>query len=684
MQRWRGAPTKWAAASAESPSSPFDHDQARFDPRDQVEQTGQPSPRVARGTRPATSGGPRRCGATPPASGPSSVYSWLTDEEGRVTCSGKCHPVAVVCFAPLADRGRRAVSELPQIDGYSALTLIARGGFGIVYRARQDRHGRLVALKVLNVESLDDRSRQRFERECIAMGSLSWHPNVVALHDSGITSDGRPWLAMEYLEAGSLADRLAQRPVSVQEAMHIGVQVAGALAAAHTTGTLHRDVKPENVLIGLFDEAKIGDFGIAAIEGSTRTTAGHGSFTLAHVAPEILRGQRPDERADVYSLATTLHTLVAGAPPFAGDPDEAFASLMARILTVPAPHLEAVPIGFADLVQCTLAKDPRDRPQSAEEFGRALQRIQSQQGLPVTDLVAAPGPATSRPGGGLVPTVPRGPDRPGSSGDALPTIVSARTNPSRESTPGGTNPPPPPPANDRHRSRRLVVALVCLVGVLALGLAVAVGAILGAGDSNEAAPQTTLVDASTPDATPATQPTTSTALDRASNTTPTSIAEAAIAPVVLLNPASVTATESLRDQVVECEGTVTHGPTNMFDGIPATAWSTDGDGTGEIVTVDLGSEFQITQVGIVPGYDKVGGCDQSDRFAANGRVTEVTWRFDDGTESTQQFEDSHDLQTLAVDAHTQVVRMEIVGTVPGSRFSDTVVSSMEIRGRSNG
>lgn len=516
------------------------------------------------------------------------------------------------------------------------------------------------------------------------MGSLSWHPNVVALHDSGITSDGRPWLAMEYLEAGSLADRLAQRPVSVQEAMHIGVQVAGALAAAHTTGTLHRDVKPENVLIGLFDEAKIGDFGIAAIEGSTRTTAGHGSFTLAHVAPEILRGQRPDERADVYSLATTLHTLVAGAPPFAGDPDEAFASLMARILTVPAPHLEAVPIGFADLVQCTLAKDPRDRPQSAEEFGRALQRIQSQQGLPVTDLVAAPGPATSRPGGGLVPTVPRGPDRPGSSGDALPTIVSARTNPSRESTPGGTNPPPPPPANDRHRSRRLVVALVCLVGVLALGLAVAVGAILGAGDSNEAAPQTTLVDASTPDATPATQPTTSTALDRASNTTPTSIAEAAIAPVVLLNPASVTATESLRDQVVECEGTVTHGPTNMFDGIPATAWSTDGDGTGEIVTVDLGSEFQITQVGIVPGYDKVGGCDQSDRFAANGRVTEVTWRFDDGTESTQQFEDSHDLQTLAVDAHTQVVRMEIVGTVPGSRFSDTVVSSMEIRGRSNG
>ena len=577
-----------------------------------------------------------------------------------------------------AGGGRGGVSELPEIDGYSALTPIARGGFGVVYRANQDRHGRLVALKVLNVESLDDRGRQRFERECLAMGSLSWHPNVVALHDSGMTADGRPWLAMEYLDAGSLADRLLDHALSFQEAMHIGVQVAGALAAAHATGTLHRDVKPENVLIGLFDEAKIGDFGIAAIEGSTRTTAGHGSFTLTHVAPEILRGQRPDERSDVYSLASTLHTLVAGAPPFAGDPDETFASLMARILQVPAPRLEEVPVEFADLVQGTLAKEPRDRPQSAEEFAQAVQRIQSESGFPTTQLVVAPGPVKTRPDLRSGETVPGRPDAPRPSGDGLPTIVSARTDPSPEAIPA-----PQPPGPQRSRSRLLIAALVCLVVVLALGLAIAVGAILGAGSSSDTASQSATIAASTPTTTPAAESTTtSTALDRAASTATSSAAGAVLAPVEPLSPASVVATESLRDQVVECEGTVTHGPSNLFDGVAATAWSTDGDGTGEIVTVDLGREFEVTQVGIVPGYDKFGGCDQSDRFAANGRVAEVVWRFDDGTEVPQQFEDGRDLQTIQVDTQTQTVRMEVVATIPGSRFTDTVISTMEIRGRS--
>ncbi|MCB1016243.1 MAG: protein kinase, partial [Acidimicrobiales bacterium] len=135
----------------------------------------------------------------------------------------------------------------PQIEGYTDLDRIARGGFGTVYRARQERFGRVVALKVLDVEALDEDGRRRFARECLAMGSLSWHPHVVALHDSGITADQRPYLVMEYLEAGSLGDRLDQGPLAWPHAVRAGVEVAGALGAAHAAGTLHRDLKPENL-----------------------------------------------------------------------------------------------------------------------------------------------------------------------------------------------------------------------------------------------------------------------------------------------------------------------------------------------------------------------------------------------------------------------------------------------------
>ncbi len=282
------------------------------------------------------------------------------------------------------------MAEVPVIDGYSDLVQVARGGFGVVYRARQDRHGRVVALKLLEVADLDKRARNRFARECVAMGSLSWHPNVVALFDSGITAGGHPYLAMEFLEAGSLSDRLREGPLPWEEAVTAGVQVAGALGAAHAAGTLHRDLKPENVMVGPFGEAKLADFGIAAIAGTGRTTTGRASFTVAHVAPEVLRGHRPDERADLYGLASTFHTLVSGSSPFAGDPDEPVATQMLRVIEAPVPRLAGVPEALADLVVRTLAKDPGDRPASAEELGRQLQRIQADNGEPVTELRLAP------------------------------------------------------------------------------------------------------------------------------------------------------------------------------------------------------------------------------------------------------------------------------------------------------
>lgn len=401
------------------------------------------------------------------------------------------------------------MAAVPEIDGYSDMVRVTKGGFGVVYRANQDRHGRVVALKVLDVDDLDDRARQRFQRECVAMGGLSWHPNVVALLDSGITTDGHPYLSMEFLDAGSLADRLKESTLPWEEVLHIGVQVAGALGAAHAAGTLHRDIKPENLLIGPFGETMVGDFGIAAIAGNTRTTVGHASFTAAYVAPEVLKGQQPDERSDLYSLSATIHTLLSGAPPFAGDPGEPFATLMTRILQAPTPRLSGVPEDVADIVQLTLARDPDLRPQTAEELGRRLQRVQAANGQPVTRLrtastisagsgqtppeianssaeTLASGRGGSRPTGALVetsqsPISPTEPDR-----QLSPTIAPTQSSPAPQQS------APPVGGGRRSPSATFVAALVALVVLLALGLAATIGIVFGLRGSNEANPDAPL------------------------------------------------------------------------------------------------------------------------------------------------------------------------------------------------
>lgn len=361
-------------------------------------------------------------------------------------------------------REGRALADQPLIEGYRDLQPIARGGFGMVYRAHQQRFGRIVALKVLDVDSLTDRARRRFERECLAMGGLSWHPNVVALHDSGITPDGRPYLVMEYLEAGSLGDRLDQGPLAWPLAVRAGVEVAGALGAAHAAGTLHRDLKPENLLVGPFGETKLGDFGIAAVEGAARTAGGAVSLTIAHVAPEVLRGAEPDERSDVYSLASTLHTLVTGAPPF--DATGSLGDVVARIVHTPAPRVADIPADLADLLQQGLAKDPADRPGGAADLGRALQQVQVASGHPVTPLRLTPGSDAPL----VPPPAPAAPPVPPPPPPPIPPPPPA---------PPASPPPPAPVASGpdrRRRSGRSALLTGAAVAVLVLLAVVAVGA----------------------------------------------------------------------------------------------------------------------------------------------------------------------------------------------------------------
>lgn len=361
----------------------------------------------------------------------------------------------------------------PTIDGYRDLVRIGRGGFATVYRAHQERFGRTVALKVIDRSELDPRAAERFERECRAMGGLSRHPHVVAVHDAGVTADGEPWLAMEYLERGSLADRVDRDgPLPWTEAVGAVIQVAGALDAAHAALTLHRDLKPQNLLVGDFGEIKLSDFGLAAIEGGSRTTTGRAAFTLSHVAPEILRGARPDERTDLYGLGSTLHTLLTGAPPFGGEPGEPMATVMMRVLENDPPRLDDVPEALADLVQSLLAKDPAGRPASAGDVGRTLQALQAAEGQPVTNLILvgraeptepavtadpepSPAPVTGDPRetvvvpATVVETAPAAPD---------PDITLSPLPAPPPTTPPPVAPPPPPPPPAVHQPAPEVVA----------------------------------------------------------------------------------------------------------------------------------------------------------------------------------------------------------------------------------
>lgn len=287
------------------------------------------------------------------------------------------------------------------IDGFDELTEVGWGGFSVVFRARQRDYNREVALKVLSVQSTRA-SVDAFERECAAIGSLSGHPSVVTIHGVGETADGRPFMVMEFLHGGSLGDRLRfQGPLGWREVAEIGIRLAGALESAHRAGILHRDVKPENVLVSRFGEPKLGDFGVARLHGGVTTGSGGIVGTLGHAAPEVLGGHAPTVRSDIYSLGSTLFTLLNGTPPFPLRGDEGLLGLLARISTETPEDLRpsGVPDGLCGVIEQALDKDPADRQASAEAVGRQLQGLLAalETDPPPAVTVQSAGPQRLRP-----------------------------------------------------------------------------------------------------------------------------------------------------------------------------------------------------------------------------------------------------------------------------------------------
>jgi serine/threonine-protein kinase len=283
-----------------------------------------------------------------------------------------------------------AVRFLPgaRLGAYEILTPIGAGGMGEVYRARDTRLGREVAIKVVSDGLVTDPDAlARFEREARAVAALS-HPNIVALHDVG-REDGAAFAVMELLDGESLDRRLATADLPWRTALEIAAAVADGLASAHARGIVHRDVKPGNIFIRRDGLVKIVDFGLATDAGLPRPSGGGAMETapgvifgtVGYMSPEQVRGEPADQRSDIFSLGCVLYEMLARERPFRGNaPPEVFAAILRDQPRGPAALGRGIPVRVETLMRRCLEKNPDHRFQSARDLAFALRDILSDSG----------------------------------------------------------------------------------------------------------------------------------------------------------------------------------------------------------------------------------------------------------------------------------------------------------------
>jgi beta-lactam-binding protein with PASTA domain/predicted Ser/Thr protein kinase len=262
-------------------------------------------------------------------------------------------------------------------DGrYRLESVVGTGGMATVWRAMDESLGRVVAIKMLAERYSEDESFvERFRREAQSAAGLN-HPNIVSIYDRG-EADGSYYIAMEYLDGRSLKDEIVEDgPLPAPRAIDYALQILQALRFAHRNGVVHRDIKPDNIIVGRDRRLKVTDFGIARAGASQMTEVGSIIGTAQYLSPEQARGQQVRPPADLYSLGVVLYEMLTGRVPFDGD--SAVAIAMKHVSENPRPPRElnpSIPPALEQVVLRALAKDPALRYQSAEDMAADLERV---------------------------------------------------------------------------------------------------------------------------------------------------------------------------------------------------------------------------------------------------------------------------------------------------------------------
>ena len=379
---------------------------------------------------------------------------------------------------------QRTPSTPPEIDGYIVDRLIGSGGFADVFLYEQQLPRRKVAVKALLTHELTVGARAAFTSEADLMARLSTHPYIVTIYQAGVARDGRPYLVMEYCSRPSLAERYKRQPLSVVDALRTGVRLAGAVATAHAAGILHRDIKPGNVLTNDYGWPALTDFGIAsevADPGGLRAVDGGAldsgaaaeleasiGLSVPWSPPEMFEDvPAPDVRSDVFSLAATIYTVLAGRTPFEvpGGPNGTL-ELIARIERGELTPMtrDDVPATLAAVLAKGMSPRRDNRYASAIEFARALQRVELELGYAPTtiDVPLIDDEPGAVPGAGEETSL-----RSVRQVIAQPVVpVASQAVREQPGTPAASRPTADGPATPPPSRRRILIGV--LVGVLAV------------------------------------------------------------------------------------------------------------------------------------------------------------------------------------------------------------------------
>ncbi|HEX6642511.1 MAG TPA: serine/threonine-protein kinase, partial [Thermoanaerobaculia bacterium] len=275
--------------------------------------------------------------------------------------------------------------RLPAFDGFEIVRILGKGGMGTVYLARDQRLGRLVALKVLNATDLNEDRKARFLREARSAASIR-HQNVATIYEVDETADGIPFIVMEYCEGETLSQRIRRRALDSGEFLAIARQIAAGVAAAHEKNIVHRDIKSANIIVETNGLAKILDFGLAkslprsltdpGLEKTYESATGHFFGTLHFISPEQAHGAEADARSDLFAVGVVLYHMATGHLPFNAD---APLMVLEKVRDgEPEPFVPvdpSFPPAAAKIISRLLQKNPDSRYQTARELHSDLDEI---------------------------------------------------------------------------------------------------------------------------------------------------------------------------------------------------------------------------------------------------------------------------------------------------------------------